>query len=514
MVNSRIAPGIDLFTMLEKIKSLSKETLIYGTSTIIGRFLNFILVPFYTNVFPPAEFGIVTLVFAYIALLNIFFSIGFESGYFKFASTLEVGDEKENFSLPFFTILANSLVLSAVIFIFSGNIASVIDLKSSQYYFIEYSAFILLFDAICLVPFAYLRLHNKPKTFTAVKIINIVTNVAMNFILVLVFKMGLEAVFISNLAASVLTFLLLLPIVVKNIKFSFNRKLFDELWRFSLPYVPAGLASIMVQVVNRPIMQALTDEATVGIFQANFRLGIFMMLIVSMFEYAWRPFFLNNAKEPDAKQIFSKVMTVFVGFGSIVLIVLTFFIDDIIKIPLLYKKHLIGAEYWSGVYIVPIILLSYLMYGIYINLMAGIYIEKKTKYLPYITGAGALITVAGNFIFIPPFGMYGAAVATFLSYFAMMLYIYYVTQKFYPVKYETGKVVLLNVINLGAIACFFLFFYGILPHYLILKFVLMAVLIALAASVSGLSKAKVLLQKSSVKKTERVKEDINKDFMS
>ena len=118
--------------MLEKIKSLSKETLIYGTSTIIGRFLNFILVPFYTNVFPPAEYGVVTLVFAYIAMLNIFFTLGFESGYFKFASTLEVGDAKENFSLPFFTILVNSVVLSSIIYIFSDNLASLIVISLSS----------------------------------------------------------------------------------------------------------------------------------------------------------------------------------------------------------------------------------------------------------------------------------------------------------------------------------------------------------------------------------------------
>jgi O-antigen/teichoic acid export membrane protein len=499
--------------MLEKIKSLSKETLIYGISTIVGRFLNFILVPFYTNVFPPAEYGIVTLVFAYIAILNIFFTLGFESGYFKFASTLEIGDSKENFSLPFFTILINSIVLSSVIYIFSDNLASLIDLQGRYSYFVKFAAFMLLFDAISFVPFAYLRLHNMPVRFTVVKIVNIVTNVTLNFVLVLVFKLGLVSVFIANLAASALTFLLLSPVVIKNITFRFNKKLFNELWRFSLPYVPAGLAFIMVAVVNRPIMQILTDDATVGIFQANFRLGVIMMLLVQMFDYAWRPFFLNNAKEPNAKEMFSKVMTIFMGFASVILIVFTFFIDNIIRIPLIHKGHLIGAEYWSGVYIVPIILFSYLMYGIYINLMAGIYIEKKTKYLPYITGAGVVINIAGNFLLIPIWGMYGAAVTTFLSYFAMMLYIYRVSVKFYPVKYELSKIFLLNTVNLGAVALFYLIFYGILPSNLILKFVLVALLVLAVIYLSGLTKAKVLLKRSVPITGESKNVDVKDEFI-
>src|SRR3989304_3879372 len=374
--------------MLEKIKSLSKQTLIYGTSTIVGRFLNFILVPFYTKVFPPSEYGIIAILFAYIAFMNIVYSMGFEAGYFRFASSNEIGNEKQNFSHPFFVILSNSAFLSLVILIFSGNVSGLVGVKDP--YFVIYSAFILFFDALSLVPFAYLRLKNKASVFATIKIVNIVINVAMNLILVLGFKMGLIAVFISNLIASVVTLLLLLPLIMRNISFTYHKGLMGELRRFSLPYLPAALASMAIQVINIPIMKYLTDTKTVGIYNANYKLGIFMMLVVSMFEYAWRPFFLNNAKEPDAKELFSKVMTIFIGASSLMLIVLTFFIKDIVQIPLPYKGHIIGEKYWIGVYIVPVILFGYLFLGIYTNLMAGIYIEKKTKYLPAITGTGAL----------------------------------------------------------------------------------------------------------------------------
>jgi O-antigen/teichoic acid export membrane protein len=482
--------------MRDKIKALSKQTLIYGTSTIVGRFINFLLVPFYTNIFPPSEYGVITLVFAYIAMLNIFYSIGFESGYFKFASTLEAGTPKENFTHPFVTILLNSATLSIVLLLFSGSITKLIDLQDRYSDFVKYSAFILFFDAIVLVPFASLRLHNKPVRFTTIKIINILVNVSLNFILVLGFRMGLMAVFISNLAASIVTFLLLTPEIVKNFSLSFNRKLFNELWRFSLPYVPAGLASIMVQVVSRPIMQFLTDEATIGIFQANFRLGIFMMLIAQMFEYAWRPFFLNNANEPNAKEIFSKVLTVFVGFASIVFILFSFFVDDLIKIPLPHRGHLIGEKYWVGVYIVPIILFSYLFNGIYYNFMAGIYIEKKTKYLPYITGLGAVINIGFNFLLIPKFGLYGAAIATFCSYLSMAIYIYFVSQKFYPVSYDLKRVISINLVNCIALSVFYLMFYQVIPSNIFIKIILTIVLIFIVTYLSDLQKARKIFIKT------------------
>jgi O-antigen/teichoic acid export membrane protein len=475
--------------MLDKIKSLSKQTLVYGTSQIIGRFLNFILVPFYTNIFPPAEYGVIAVIYSYIAFLNIIYSAGFESGYFKFASTLEIGDEKENFSIPFLTIFVNSAFFSLVILFFSSPLSKLIGIRNAPEIII-YTALILFFDALVIVPFARLRLKNKAKKFAALKITNIVLNVVLNFVLILVFKLGIVAVFISNLAASIITFILLIPDIYKSIELRYNAALFNELSKFSLPYIPAGLSAIIVQVLDRPIMKYLTDDATVGIYQANYRLGIFMMLIVSMFEYAWRPFFLNTANQPNAKEIFSKVLTIFMGFSSIILIILTFFIEDIIKIPLPKRGHLIGAQYWSGVYIVPVILYAYIFNGIYVNLIAGIYIEKKTKFLPLITGLGAIINVVANFILIPYYGIMGGAIATFLSYFAMAIYIYFVTQRFYPVKYELNRIYLLHLLNVIGITLYYLTYYAVIPSGLIIKLFMVVALSLMIFYSSGLIKAK------------------------
>ncbi len=479
-----------------KIKSLSKQTLIYGTSTIIGRFINFLLVPFYTNIFLPSEYGVIAIVYSFIAFLNIIYSAGLEQGFFKFASSKEIGSEKQNFSIPFYSILINSAFFSAILFLLSVQISGAYLLKGTSPDIIKYSAYILFLDAIVLVPFARLRLVNKAKKFAAVKIINIAVNVALNFILILKYKMGIEAVFISNLAASVITLLILLRDIIKNLALSFNKKLFGELLQFSLPYVPAGIAAIVVQVIDRPVMLLLTNEANVGIYQANYRLGIFMMLIVSMFDYAWRPFFLNNAKDVNAKGIFSNVMTYFTGFCSVILVILTFFIEDIVKIPLPGRGTLIGSGYWSGLYVVPIVLFAYIFNGIYINLMPGIYFEKKTKYLPLITGLGALVNIAGNFILIPLIGLYGAAIATFLSYFAMAVYIYYVSQKFYPVKYALGKLGLLIIINIIAMFLFYFSYYNIFHMNIILKIAAVVIFSVLLIQISGLWKAKNIFSKS------------------
>ena len=426
--------------MLEKIIRLSKDTLIYGTSTIVGRFLQFLLVPLYTNLFAPSEFGIFANIYAYIAMLNVLFSIGLESGYFKFASTLEVGTKKENFSHPFLTVCLNAFILSSILFFFSSDFTSVFQIAPVRQDLIKYTALILFFDAIVLVPFAYLRLNNKPKIFALIKIINIIVNVSLNVLLIVVFKYGIEAIFISNLVASVLTFIILLPIIIKNLKISFNKKLLIELFKFSIPYIPAGISSNIVQVISRPILTYLTDSSTVGIFQANYKLGIFMMLFVSMFDFAWRPFFLNNAREKNAKQMFSKVMTLFILAASAIFLVLSVFIDNIGMMNIPFKGHLIGEAYWGGLKIVPIILLSYLFYGIYINLMAGIYIEKKTKYLPLITGVGAVISICTNFLLIPELNIIGAALASLFSYTAMTIGIYIVAQKYYKIEYEFNKI--------------------------------------------------------------------------
>jgi O-antigen/teichoic acid export membrane protein len=425
--------------MLNKLKELTKDTAIYGISTMVGRFLNFILVPFFTNIFDPNEYGYVMLLYAYIGLFNIIFVYGLDSAFLKYAAFKDIGDDKDNFSTPYLSILFTSILFTAIIILLRTPIGYSISLPENYNYLINYSVLIIFFDSNASIPFLKLRLERKAKYFSFLKVLNITINIAANFILILKFNLGIEAIFISNLIASALTLIFLLPTILKNFKPKIHSLLYKRLLKFGLPYLPAGLAVMMVQVIDVPILQALTDVDTVGIYKANYKLGIFMMLFVSMFQYAWQPFFLNNAKEENAKEIFSKVLTYFTVVGSVLLITLSLFISELVKINFA-DFYLLGEKYWSGISIVPIILLGYFFNGLYVVFSAGIYIEEKSIFAPIVTGLGALVNVAVNYALIPQMNIIGAALATLASYVVMAAGYYIVTQKYYHIHYEYGKI--------------------------------------------------------------------------
>lgn len=427
--------------MIEKFRQLTKETFVYGISTILGRFLNFILVPFYTNIFLPEEYGIVTNVYAIIAILNVIFLYGLDSAYMKFATSDEFADKKLVFSLPTITLIATSITISVAIIFFQNPLMGFLSLSENYRYIIIYTLLILLFDTFSAIPFLHMRLENQAVRFTVIKVSNISINVILNIILIVTLKWGIEGVFISNLAASFLSLVLVLPVYYKFFKFTFNGELFKRFIKFGIPYLPAGLASIFVQVIDRPIVEHLTDLTRLGIYQANYRLGIFMMLFVSMFQFAWQPFFLKNAKEPNAKELYSKVFTYFTLVGSFILILLTLFIEDIVKIRI-FGRHLIGDAYWEGLNIVPIVLLAYLFNGFHIIFSAGLYIKEKSNSVPIIMGISALINIAANFALIPLLGIYGAGLATLASYVMMASGYFVVSQRLFYVKYEFKKVIL------------------------------------------------------------------------
>ena len=425
--------------MFDKLKELTKDTAIYGISTMVGRFLNFILVPLYTNIFPPADYGIIQLIYAYMAILNIVFIYGLDSAYLKFASFKDIGDEKDNFSTPYISVFATSLLFVLLIVVNISAIGTSLRIPSEYNYLIYLAAGILFLDANVVIPFLKLRIDRKAKIFSLFRVINISVNIVLNIYLILVLHWGIEAIIISNLIASAVSLLLVSVTIIKNFKLKFHSLLFKRMLKFGLPFLPAGFAVMLVQVIDVPILERLTDLKTVGIYKANYKLGIFMMLFVNMFQFAWQPFFLQNAKEPNAKEMFSKILTYFTLAGSIILVVLSLFITDLAQIQIA-GFSLVGSQYWAGLQIVPIILLAYLINGMYSVFSAGIYIEEKSIYVPFITGAGAIVNVVVNFLLIPILNITGAALATLASYLVMALGYYFVTQKFYNVKYELKRI--------------------------------------------------------------------------
>ncbi|MEJ2103713.1 MAG: oligosaccharide flippase family protein, partial [Ignavibacteriaceae bacterium] len=222
--------------MFDKLKELTKDTAIYGISTMVGRFLNFILVPFYTNIFAPSDYGIIQLVYAYVAILNILFIYGLDSAYLKFAAFKDLGDDKDNFSTPYISIFAASLIISLIIVTNSGSIGASLGIPSQYDYLIYLAVAIIFFDANAVIPFLKLRLARKAKTFSLFKILNISVNIFLNFYLILVLHWGIEAILISNLIASVVSLLLVFPTIVKSFKFKFHTLLFKRMLKFGLPF--------------------------------------------------------------------------------------------------------------------------------------------------------------------------------------------------------------------------------------------------------------------------------------
>jgi O-antigen/teichoic acid export membrane protein len=423
--------------MLDRIFKLGKEAAVYGLSSIVGRFLNFLLVPFYTNYLARAEYGVVSNVYAYIAFAFVIYGYGMDSAYMRFVASAESGDKKQTLSIPYFSLLLTSVLLSLGIHFYATAISEAIGAEGHAN-LIQYAGWILFFDTLVIVPFAYLRMTNRAKVFAGLRILNILINVILTILMLAFFKMKLEAVFIANLIASAATALMLAWIALPQLTLKLSGRLFKEMLGFGLPYIPAGLAGIAIQVIDRPIVKALTNNDTLGLYQANYRLGVLMMLVVGMFDYAWRPFFLTHARDADAPKLFSKVFTYLVTLLMLVFVTGSFFVEDVVRIKF-FGRYFIHPDYWGGLSIVPIVLLAYVFTGAYVNFVVGVYLEKKTKYLPYATGAGALVNVVVNFALIPKFGITGAAIATLLSYVVMAIGIYFPSQRLYHVQYEWGR---------------------------------------------------------------------------
>jgi O-antigen/teichoic acid export membrane protein len=448
--------------MREQLKALSKETLIYGASTVVGRFLNFLLVPFYVNVLhSSAEYGISTSLYTYLSFFNILFTMGLEAAYFRYAAKGEgehrsIDEEKRLFSSPFLFIMVWGGLLATIILVAAPqlvwpafhdpktDIAPLVPMLTD---ILRYGAAIVFLDALNVIPFAVLRLEHKAKRFALIRLLNIVITLILNFVFILGFGWGVEGIFLANLVASLLVVVMLLPTILERFQLRYDRSLMKTLFPFGLTNVPAYLGAMMVQVIDRPIVQAYLGLAMLGIYQANYRMGFTMMVFVSLFEYAWRPFFLKQARTDDARarMLFSRVFTYFMLIALIGFLFLSFVLPYIVSTPI-FGRSLLKKEYLVGLNIIPVVLAAYIFQGMYTNFIAGIYIKEHNKVLPYITGIGAVVNVLSNLLLIPILGMMGAALATLLAYLAMAVVIYWQSQKVYFIHYEWKRVGTLAII--------------------------------------------------------------------
>lgn len=449
--------------MLEQLKSLSKDTLIYGASTVIGRFLNFLLVPFYVNVLHnAAEYGIATSLYTYLSFFMIVYTLGLEAAYFRYAArgeqeTRSDGEERDLFSTPFLFILMFGGLLTLIVFtmapllvgpVFHDPRANMAAMAPMLTQILRYGSLIVLFDSLAVLPFAVLRLEQRARFFALLKFINIVTTLVLNFVFILGLHWGVAGIFRANLIASALVLAMLGPVIIRRFHPKLTRAVSRKLLPFGLTNLPANLSAMMVQVIDRPIVQNVLGLAVLGVYQANYRLGFVMMVFVSLFEYAWRPFFLRQARTDDARarHLFSRVFTYFMLVALTGFLGLSFGLPYLVSTPLYHGRRLLKPEYLTGMPIIPVVLFAYVFQGMYTNFIAGIYIKERNKVLPLITGIGAAVNIGANLYLIPRIGIMGAALATLFAYMAMALGVYIEAQKAYPIPYDWNRVGLVAAI--------------------------------------------------------------------
>ncbi len=433
--------------MIDKLRSLLSDTAVYGVSTIVGRFLSFLLTPLYLNYLAPAEFGQVALLYSYIAFINIFFSFGMESAFFRFYSFEDEDKNRRVFSNAFFAIVIVGATLTALAWAAAPAVARVLDVSIGSK-FIRYSFLIAFLDAVVLIPFGVLRMKRRSKKFALMKFGVIAFNLVANLVFVAGLGTGADGIFWAGMASSCAGVLLLTGEIRRYLVVQVDTGLLRAMAAFGLPTLPASFAAIVLQIADRPILQSIAGNTAVGIYQAAYKLGIPMMMAVTVFEYAWKPFFLQHYRDREARTLFSHVLTYFTVLCAAIFLLTGLFIEYIAYLPFVGGRF-IPQAYMAGIGIIPVVLGAYYFLGIFTNLTAGVYLRKRTKYLPLVTGAAAAVNVILNYTLDPYYGMWGAAWATLGAYAVSALLLYCLTRRMYPIRYEWGKMLITAGITVG-----------------------------------------------------------------
>jgi len=448
---------------LNKLRELFSDTLVYGISSVLARFINYLLVPFYTDVFNPAKYGIVGLIYAAIAFLNVIFTFGMESAYLRYAENRE--EASNIFKTLQLSLLGFATLLCGVLWLAMPTLLPLFNLTPDSSAIFLMMLGILWFDTLSIVPMAELRLVRRSYLFATLKMMHVIVNLALNFYLILGLNFGIEAVFISNLIASMLMTLIVWAFTSDMLKGEWNSKWIKTAFQFGWPFVPAGIGYAINEMLDRFLLNNMdpanaerlygmgtTPEDVVGIYNACYKMAVFMLLLVQMYRMAWQPFFMRHAADKNSSVLFGQAFIWFNGFSAILFLFVALFKEQIVAIhvPIL-NASLINDGYWAGLDIIPYLLLAYWFHGWYINFSSGIFIKEKTKALYKITLLGAGITIVANLIMIPWFGMVGSAIATLMSYSTMAIVLGIYSQRVMNIPFKMPETFLLMAVLTGAV---------------------------------------------------------------
>lgn len=437
---------------MSKLKELFSDTIIYGISRVLARFINYLLVPFHTDVFRPDAYGIIGLVYAGIAFLNVIFTFGMESAYLRYAKDRD--HAKNVFKTLQVGLLGGATVFALFLYFAAPALMPLMKLGPGSSHIYLLMIGILWFDTLSLVPFAELRLVRKSILYSVIHTIHVFINLGLNFYLILVLDWGIEAVFTANLAASVFSTVVLWLLTSDMLKGNWDRSILRKAFSFGWPFIPAGIGFAINEMLDRFFLgnylsedvifslygTDFSPESIVGIYSACYKVAVFMLLFVQMFRLAWQPFFLRHAEDPNAGRLFGDIFRYYNMAAAFIFLSVALFVDKIVQIPIpLLNTTLIDEQYWMGLDIVPLLLGAYWFHGWYMNFSAGIFIREETKIFPQITLIGAGVTIIANLALIPFLGMSGSALATLFSYGTMALLLYHRSKTVFPVPYSLAR---------------------------------------------------------------------------
>ena len=427
------------------IKSLGKQSLVYGIGHILARLVTFLLLPLYTNVFTASEYGVVALFYTFLSFMNVIMRYGLGAAFLKFY--VPARDKERN---AIFTNVIASLFLTGIPFFFVWhglrNLISPIILGINEPSFISIMGIIIVLDTLWSIPLLGFRAENRPILFIIFSLLNVGITMGLNLFLILKMHMGIRVIFLSNLSASLCVFLLSLPFIYQRFEFALlNKTRWKSIITFALPFLPAGLFSMAMEVADRYILKYLTDLSTVGISNAGYKIGMLMMLAVTAFNFGWQPFFLEQGKGVNQEKLFGKVTTLVLAGLGFIWLMLMLWADDFIQMKIMGYSFF-GEEFQRSIPIVPWIALGYLFYGFYVLQTPGIFLKDRPGIAAWTRLLGATSNIIFCFIFIPLYGAIGAAMATCFAFFLMLVMMYWWNTKLYPIRLEWRKISFITII--------------------------------------------------------------------
>ena len=431
--------------MLQQIRALSAQTLFYGLGHILARSITFLLLPLYTNVFSPAQYGVVSLAYAFMGFMAVALHYGLDAALMKRYIQADDAGKSDTLATAYLSFVVTSLLVTAALFLLRQQLAGPI-LGGPYGRYLAYIALILCFDVLWSVPQLLLRSENRPGAFLGFSLSNVVLSLTLNLLFVLKMKMGVEGVLLGNLITSGILFLISFPVVARRMaKGRFSPRLWRQLMRFGLPFLPAGIFAMMMELADRYLLMALTDMQTVGLYSAGYKLGSLMLLVTMGFNMAWHPFFLKQGDSPESRRLFARVTTYVLATLGMVWVMMLVWVPYLIRLNL-GPVTFYGQQYWGSVGIVPWIALGYFFHGAYLLQLPGAFLRDESKWVAITRGAGAVVNIGLNLALIPTYGAMGAAWATMASFGLMAILFYMVNRRIFPIGYEWRRLLRIGLL--------------------------------------------------------------------